>query len=83
MDKVLVNLNVPTIGRKYNIWLEDDGVLYDLIKLIVKGINELNDGLYNPKNMPLLYNKDTGAIYDINLIVKESNIKNGTEIILI
>ena len=83
MDRVLVNLNVPTIGRKYNIWIEESGVIADIIKLIVKGINELNDGLYNSKKMPLLFDKDKGSIYDINLTVKEANIKNGTEIILI
>lgn len=83
MDKVLVNLNVPTIGRKYNIWLEESGIIGDLIKLIVKGIDELNDGLYSLNKMPLLFDKDKGSIYDINLTVKEANIKNGTEIILI
>lgn len=83
MDRVLVILNVPTIERKYNIWIENDKTIDDTIKLIVKGINELNDGLYKPKKMLLLYNKETGNIYDKNLTVNEANIKNGTEIILI
>ena len=82
MDKVLVNLNVPTIERKYNLWIESDKTIYDTIKLMIKGINELNDGYYEPQKMPLLYNKDTGNMYDVNLTIKEANIKNGTEIIL-
>ena len=82
MDRVLVNLNVPTIERKYNLWIESDKTIYDTIKLMVKGINELNEGYYTPQKMPLLYNKDTGTMYDINLTIKEANIKNGTEIIL-
>ena len=83
MDRVLVNLNVPTIERKYNLWLENNQKIYDVIKLMVRGINELNDGDYKPQDMPLLYNKDTGKLYDINLTVEDANIKNGTEIILI
>ncbi len=83
MSKVLVNLNVPTIERKYNLWINSKITIYDTIKLMVKGINELNDGYYEPKKMPLLYNKVSGNMYDINLTVKEANIKNGTEIILI
>lgn len=83
MNKILIILNVPTIERRYNLWIEEDKTIYDTIKLMVKGINELNEGYYNPKSMPLLYNKETGNLYNINLSIKEANIKNGTEIILI
>lgn len=82
MDKVLVNLNVPTIERKYNLWIESNQTIYGAIKLMIKGINELNEGYYNPQKTPLLFNKETGMMYDINLTIKEANIINGTEIIL-
>ena len=82
MDKVLVNLNVPTIERKYNLWIETNQIIYDTIKLMIKGINELNEGYYNPPKMPLLFNKETGMMYDLNLTIKEAGIINGTEIIL-
>ena len=83
MDKVLINLNVPTLERKYNLWIEKDQTIYDTIKLMVKGINELNEGYYVPQKMPLLYNKNTGILYDASLTIREANITNGTEIILI
>ena len=83
MNKILVNLNVPTIERKYNLWIPNNKTIYEVIKLMVKGINELNDGEYTPKKMPMLYNKTTGTAYDLNLTVEGANIKNGTEIILI
>lgn len=83
MNRILVNLNVPTIERKYNLWIPDNKTIYETIKLMVKGINELNDGQYEPKVMPLLYDKKTGKVYDLNLTVEGANIKNGTEIILI
>ena len=83
MSKILVNLNVPTIEKKYNLWINSNITIYETIKLIVKGIDELNDGYYKPKKMPLLYNRLNGNMYDVNLTVKEANIKNGTEIILI
>ena len=83
MNKILVNLNVPTIERKYNLWIPDNSKIQDIVELMVKGINELNDGQYEPKTMPLLYDKKTGKVYDLNLTVESANIKNGTEIILI
>lgn len=83
MSRILINLEVPTIGRKYNLWILDDKRIYDTIRLMVKGIDELNDECYKPKKMPLLYSKDSGERYDINLTAKEADIKNGTEVILV
>ena len=34
MGKILVNLNVPTIERKYNIWIEEDKTIEDTIKFL-------------------------------------------------
>ncbi len=83
MDKILINLNVPTIERKYNLWIPNNQKIYEIIRLLVIGINDLNNDEYNPKNTPILYDKQTGKPYDMNLTVEEANIKNGTEIILI
>ena len=46
-------------------------------------INELNDNVYMPQKTPMLYDKVTGEVYDINLSIKESSMRSGTEIILI
>lgn len=83
MNKVLVKLYVPTIGEEYDIWIPINRRIYTVIKLIVRGINELTNGEYNPTKLPVLYDKKTAKQYDINLIVGETNIRNGTEIILI
>ena len=82
-NKVLIKLYVPTIEKEYDIWLPINKKIYKVIKLLEKSINEMSGGFYNPTKTPMLYNKDTGELYDVNLNVKENNIKNGTEIILI
>ena len=83
MNKVLVKLYVPTIGKEYDIWIPLNRRIYKVIILLVKGIKELTDGEYAPTKLPELYDKKTGKIYDINLTVGESTIRNGAEIILI
>ncbi len=85
MNKILVKLYVPMMEEQYDLWLPINRKIYKVIKLLIKSINEFSDGYYNPdKNqMPLLYDKVTAKPYDANLSVKENNIKNGTEIILI
>ena len=83
MNKVLVKLFVPAIEKEYDVWIPINKKIYNIIELLTKTINELCGGYYKPANMPMLYDKATSRQYDINLNVKENQIKNGTEIIMI
>ena len=83
MDSVLVKLYVPMLEEIYDVWIQVHKRIYNVIFLLVKAINELNDNCYKPAKMPILYDKLTAEAYDVNLIVKESTIRSGTEIILI
>ena len=83
MNKVLIKLYVPTIEKEYEVWIPINKKVYNIIELLTKTINELCGGYYKPATMPMLYDKITAKQYDINLNVKENNIKNGTEIIII
>ena len=82
-NKVLVKVYVSTIEEQYDILIPLNRRIYSVIKLLVKAINELSDGYYEPKNKPILYNKITAVPYDENLSIRESNIRNGTELVLI
>ena len=83
MDKVLVMLYVPALEKAYDIWLPAHKKISTIIKLLVKAVNEMNDYSYTTDKMPFLYNKTTAKKYDLNLTVKETDIRNGTEVVLI
>lgn len=83
MNKVLVKLYVPIIEEQYDIWLPLNKKIYNVIKLLIKAINEMSNGNYIPNKVPILYDKITAKPYELNKSVKESDIKNGTEIVLI
>lgn len=83
MNKVLVSVYVPALEKKYDFWIPINRKVYRIILLLIKIINESSGGYYRPTTMPLLYDKITASPYDINLTVKDNNIKNGTEMILI
>lgn len=83
MDRVLVKVYVPTIEEIYDIWIPAQKKIWNVIYLLVKAINELTNGYYNPSKVPQLYDKITAEKYDMNLNVKESTIRSGTELILI
>ena len=83
MDKVLVKVYVPMIEKIYDIWIPSHKRIYNVVYLLIKAINELNDGTYRPTKMPMLYDKITGEIYDVNVSIKESTIRSGTELVLL
>lgn len=83
MNKVLIKLYVPILDEVYDIWFPLNKKIYNIIHLLVKVINELNDNCYNCDNLPRLYDKKTAEEYDVNLILKDTNIRNGAELILL
>ncbi len=80
MSRVLISLYIPAIEKKYDVWIPLNKKVYNVIILIIKG---LKDEHYAPTNMPLLYNKITGQCYKIDAFVKDTDIRNATELILI
>lgn len=83
MDKILVKLYVPMIEAEYDVKIPMDKKLYQIIYLFIKAIYDLSDGYYLPEESPQLYERWTAHKYDVNLTVKENQIKNGAEIVLI
>ena len=59
-----------------------DRRIHDLVTILKKAIPELNDGYYQ-NNTPNIYNKSSGEMYEINTLIKGSNIKTGTRLVLI
>lgn len=85
MNKVLVKLYIPTIEKQYDIWLPLNKKIGNVIILLIKAIREMNEESYkiDENNFPILYDKTTSIPFDVHLTVKESTIRNGTELVLI
>lgn len=83
MNKILIKLYVPSIERSYDILLPLNKKMYNVVILLLRALRELTDGFYNPENVPHLYNKVTGLNYNLEDRVQDTDIKNGTELILI
>ena len=80
--RVYVIIEAPILDKKYELMIPIDRRIHDLITVLKKAIPDLNRGYY-AENSPCMYNKSTGEMYDMNTIVKYSNIKTGTRIVLI
>ena len=82
MNKVFIKLYVPLIEETYEMFIPIDKEICDIIKLLVKAINDLVDTDYALTTETGIYNKATGEKYDSNLKVCNTNIKNGIDLVL-
>lgn len=81
--KVLVEVYVPELDVKYDLFIPANKKVGNIILLLVKAINELSEGAYPVSVNHALMNSDTCMIYDLDLNLKDANILNGTKLILI
>ena len=80
--RVYVMVEEPILDEKYELFVPVDRRIHDLIRILQKSIPGFNEGFYKDRK-PNIYNKTSGKIYDLNLIIKNSDIKMGTRLILL
>ena len=77
-NKVLIKLYIPFLDSFYDVFIPTNEVVWRIVDLLQKDVfNNSLDGKY------ALVNAITGEIYSANTTIYESNIRNGTELILI
>ena len=82
-NKILIELEIPLIEKKYDLFIPINKKIGTIKKLIENSINSLIDNDYEIREDSNLYSKDTGEIYDVNKTVKDTDLQNGSRIILI
>ena len=80
--RVYVIVELPILDKKYELLVPIDRRIHDLITVLKKAIPELTSDFYE-KREPVLMSKTSGDVYDMNAVIKNTNIKNGTRVILI
>ena len=82
-NKVLIKLYVPMVEKSYDVFVPINKKVEQIILLLGEAVNELTDGTFIIQPSTQLCDKVTGEYFDNNKYVKESGIKNGSEVILI
>ena len=81
-NKINVDLIVPSIGERYNVFIPVNKTIGEVIVILNNTINEMTGNFPIVKNLSILDVMDN-KIYDINTIIKNAGIKNGTVLALI
>lgn len=82
-NKILIELEIPLIEKKYDLFIPINKRVGTIKSLIETSLVELTDNAYTPKADSNFYSKETGEIYDVNKNVRETDLKNGSRILLI
>ncbi|MBP3707000.1 MAG: hypothetical protein J6J36_00075 [Clostridia bacterium] len=82
MNKVLIDLYVPAINKKYDIWIPITRKVGEVINLIIQGINSLNKVNLDFEKKVYLYNRLTAERYNNSMRIIDTDIRNATDLIL-
>lgn len=81
-NKVFVQLYIPELESNYDIYLPISRRIGNIIQLLVKAVNDFGIN-YELKPNISLYNRETGERYSMNEILYETNIRSGSQLVLL
>lgn len=82
-NKILICLYIPLIEKTYDLYIPINKKVGTIKNLIEEGLLEITENDYVISPETNFYSKDTGQVYDVNQTVKDTDLKNGSRIILI
>ena len=82
-NKVLVELIIPDLDEKYDLYIPINKKVGNIIVLLNKALKELSRGVYMSSNATSIYNKMTGEQYKMDVLVRETDIRNGASLVII
>ena len=82
MNKILVLVYIPEIEQEYDVYIPINKKIGTIKKYLISSIEEFNDGNVSNIEKLKLYDKESSMKYNNDTLVKDSEIKNGTKLIL-
>ena len=82
-NKVLVKIYAPEFDQTFDAYIPVNYLVWKINKMIAKCIGDLCDYDIDLRKEFLLINKITNEIYQNNTIIRNTNIRNATELIII
>ncbi len=82
-NKILIELEIPLLEKKFDLFIPINKKIGTVKRLIEESLKDLTDTNYEIKEDTNLYSKDTGDIYDVNKNVRDTDLQNGSRVILL
>ena len=82
-DKVLIKIIVPEIDETFDLFVPVNELVWKVKTMIIQCINSLSSGALDVNKTTVMINKNTGYVYPNNTTILQTDIRNGTEILLV
>ncbi len=82
-NKVFIKLIVPEVDKVYDIYIPINKKVGNIINLLNQSVSELTNGEIKISNSNSLYNAKTGENYLSDVLLYNTNIRNGSVLILL
>ena len=82
-NKILIKVDAFALNESYDIFIPVNEVMWKVRAMIVKCICDIEHLKFDPSQEFLLINKKDGTIYDSNISIIDTDIRNSTELLLI
>lgn len=83
MNKFLITVIIPTIEKEYDVYIPNNKKMGTIKKYLLKAIFELSSNNFSKNSEEVrMIDRNTGIEYDNNMYVKDTEIKNGSKIII-
>lgn len=81
-NKVLVELIVPELDEKFDLYIPINKKVGNIIVLLNRALKEMSNGVYINSNKSCIYSQSTGEKYPMDVLVRETNIRNASCLII-
>ena len=82
-NKILIELEIPLLEKHFDLFIPINKKIGTIKRLIEDSLKDLTEDEYEIREDTNLYSKDTGDIYDVNKNVRDTDLQNGSRVILI
>ena len=83
MNKVLVEVYVPVANIRYDVYIPLESKIGEIAKLLANAMSDLSNHKYMPDQIITMSNYVTGKEYDKDLRCFETDIENGSQILIL
>lgn len=82
-NKIIISVIVPSLEHTYDMFVPVNRKVHDVIDLIKKAMFELSGGSFDTSKNYFLYNQENGNVYDMNELIRNTDIRNDTKVIML
>ncbi len=83
MKKVLVEVFVPVIDTRYDVFIPGNSQMSEVLELLKKAVADLSGGRFVATGDVAVCYRENGSIINVNMTVYELGIHNGSKLMLI